>query len=140
MAKQINGIAASNGVAIAKAYKLITPDLSFDKRTIDDVQVEKSRLEAAFLASKADLEKIRDKAAASMGNEAAEVFTAHIMVLEDPEFTGGIEQAIESDAINAEAALQQVADMYIALFEGMADSNAYMAERSADIRDVTKRI
>ncbi|RRG17520.1 phosphoenolpyruvate--protein phosphotransferase [Weissella viridescens] len=140
MAKQINGIAASNGVAIAKAYKLITPDLSFDKRTIDDVQVEKSRLQAAFLASKADLEKIRDKAAASMGDEAAEVFTAHIMVLEDPEFTGGIEQAIETDTVNAEAALQQVADMYIALFEGMADTNAYMAERAADIRDVTKRI
>lgn len=140
MTKQIKGIAASNGVAIAKAYKLEDPDLSFDTRTIDDVQAEKSRLEAAFLESKADLEQIRDKAAASMGEDEAEVFNAHIMVLEDPEFTGGIEQAIDNDKTNAEAAVKQVSDTYITMFESMADTNAYMAERAADIRDVTKRV
>ncbi|MBM7617999.1 phosphotransferase system enzyme I (PtsI) [Weissella uvarum] len=140
MTKEIKGIAASNGVAIAKAYKLEDPDLSFDTRTIDDVQAEKGRLEAAFSASKADLEKIHDKAVETMGEEAAEVFNAHIMVLADPEFTGAIEQAIENDSVNAETALKQVSDMYITMFEGMADSNAYMAERAADIRDVTKRV
>lgn len=48
MAKEIKGIAASNGVAIAKAYKLVDPDLSFDTRTVDDVQAEKDRVAAAF--------------------------------------------------------------------------------------------
>lgn len=140
MTKEINGIAASNGVAIAKAYKLVDPDLSFETRTVDDVQAEADRLTAAFLASKTDLEQIRDKAAESMGKEEAEVFTAHIMVLEDPEFTGGIIGKIESDHVNAEAALKDLSDMYIQMFESMADDNPYMAERAADIRDVTKRI
>ncbi|MBC6498410.1 hypothetical protein H7R52_05160 [Weissella confusa] len=67
---------------------LLDPDLSFDTRTVDDVQAEKDRVAAAFLASKTDLEQIRDKAATSMGKEEAEVFTAHIMVLEDPELLG----------------------------------------------------
>jgi len=140
MAQVIEGIAASNGVAIAKAYKLVDPDLSFDQVTIDDVQAEKDRVNAAFSVSKADLEQIRAKAAQNMGEAEAEVFTAHIMVLEDPELIGGIGNAIESDKINAESALKNVTDMYIAMFEGMADDNPYMAERAADIRDVTKRV
>ena len=140
MAKEIKGIAASNGVAIAKAYKLVDPDLSFDTRTVDDVQAEKYRVAAAFLASKTDLEQIRDKAATSMGAEEAEVFTAHIMVLEDPELLGGISAKIDSDSVNAEAALKETTDMYIGMFEAMADDNPYMAERAADIRDVTKRV
>ena len=61
MTNKITGIAASNGVAIAKAYKLVDPDLSFETRTIDDTQGEKDRIRAAFLSSKADLEKIRDR-------------------------------------------------------------------------------
>jgi len=140
MAKEITGIAASNGVAIAKAYKLVDPDLSFETRNVEDVQAEKARVEAAFLASKADLEKIRDKAAESMGAEEAEVFTAHIMVLEDPEMMGGITGKIDSDKVNAESALKETTDMYIGMFEAMADDNPYMAERAADIRDVTKRV
>lgn len=140
MAKEITGIAASNGVAIAKAYKLVDPDLSFETRNVEDVQAEKARVEAAFLASKADLEKIRDKAAESMGAEEAEVFTAHIMVLEDPEMMAGITGKIDSDKVNAEAALKDTTDMYIGMFEAMADDNPYMAERAADIRDVTKRL
>ncbi|TYC47949.1 phosphoenolpyruvate--protein phosphotransferase [Weissella muntiaci] len=140
MANEIKGIAASNGVAIAKAYKLVDPDLSFEQRTIGDVEAEKGRLRAAFDASKKDLEQIRDKATASMGEAEAEVFTAHIMVLEDPELLGGIEGQIASEQVNAEVALKATTDMYIGMFEGMADDNPYMAERAADIRDVTKRI
>jgi phosphotransferase system enzyme I (PtsI) len=62
------------------------------------------------------------------------------MVLEDPELIGGIHNAIESEKINAEAALKNVTDTYIGMFEAMADDNPYMAERAADIRDVTKRV
>lgn len=140
MADEIRGIAASNGVAIAKAYKLVDPDLSFEQRTIENVEAEKGRLRAAFDASKADLEQIKAKAMASMGEAEAEVFTAHIMVLEDPELLAGIEGQITTDNVNAEAALTAITDTYIAMFEGMADDNPYMAERAADIRDVTKRV
>nr|CCC56050.1 phosphoenolpyruvate--protein phosphotransferase [Weissella thailandensis fsh4-2] len=140
MTNKITGIAASNGVAIAKAYKLVDPDLSFETRTIDDTQGEKDRIRAAFLSSKADLEKIRTKAEESMGADEAEVFTAHIMVTEDPELLSNINDKIDSDKTNAEAALVAVTDMFIGMFESMADDNPYMAERAADIRDVTKRV
>ena len=61
------------------------------------------------------------------------------MVLSDPEMVGQIKQNIQDNKVNAEAALKEVTDMYIGMFEAM-DDNAYMQERAADIRDVAKRI
>lgn len=61
------------------------------------------------------------------------------MVLADPEMTGQIKETIRAKQVNAEAALTEVTDMFIAIFEGMED-NPYMQERAADIRDVTKRV
>ena len=90
-------------------------------------------------ASSAELEKIRDKAAKSLGEEEAQVFDAHLMVLSDPEMIGQIKQHIQDNKVNAESSLKEVTDMYIGMFEAM-DDNAYMQERAADIRDVTKRV
>ena len=61
------------------------------------------------------------------------------MVLSDPEMIGQIKESIKTNKVNAEAALKEVTDMFITLFEGM-EGNAYMQERAADIRDVTKRV
>ena len=74
-----------------------------------------------------------------LGEEAAAVFDAHLMVLADPEMTGQIKETIRAKQVNAEAALTEVTNMFIAIFEGMED-NPYMQERAADIRDVTKRV
>ena len=74
-----------------------------------------------------------------MGDEEAQVFEAHLMILNDPEFTGAIENEIKDSKINAEAALDETAKKFIAIFEGMTD-NPYMQERAADVRDVSKRI
>lgn len=139
MTKKLSGIAASNGVAIAKAYKLVDPDLSFDNKSITDVDAEKGRLNAAFRASIDDLTKIKAKAAENLGAEEAEVFEAHITILSDPEMIASMEQQIENDKVNAETALKSVTDMFIGMFEAMTD-NTYMQERAADIRDVTKRV
>ncbi|WP_348922239.1 phosphoenolpyruvate--protein phosphotransferase [Enterococcus rotai] len=139
MSEMLKGIAASDGVAIAKAYLLVQPDLSFDKKSVDDTSAEESRLDAALAKSTTELQAIREKAAQSLGEEEAQVFDAHLMVLADPEMIGQIKQNIQDNKVNAESALKEVTDMYIGMFEAM-DDNAYMQERAADIRDVAKRI
>ena len=139
MTKMLKGIAASDGVAVAKAYLLVQPDLSFETVTVEDISAEEARLDAALAASQDELSVIREKAVESLGEEAAAVFDAHLMVLADPEMTGQIKETIRAKQVNAEAALTEVTDMFIAIFEGMED-NPYMQERAADIRDVTKRV
>ncbi|MFV0556996.1 MAG: phosphoenolpyruvate--protein phosphotransferase [Lactovum sp.] len=139
MTKKLTGIAASSGVAIAKAYLLVQPDLSFETKTVENTGNEEARLDVALEASKVELSLIKDKAIVSLGEEAAAVFDAHLMVLSDPEMIDQIKENIRGKKVNAEAAVKEVTDMFIAIFEGM-DDNPYMQERAADIKDVTKRV
>ena len=139
MTKQLKGIAVSDGIAVAKAYLLVEPDLSFEKKSIENVDQEVARLTDALGQSTVELQAIRDKAAKSLGEEEAQVFDAHLMVLSDPELVGAVEGNIKDNNVNAESALKEVTDMFIGMFESMED-NPYMQERAADIKDVTKRV
>ncbi|MGY0693588.1 phosphoenolpyruvate--protein phosphotransferase [Virgibacillus sp. FSP13] len=134
----IDGIAASNGIAIAKAYQLVTPDLSFDKKTIDNPNAEIERLNKALEISKEELEKIKAHAKQEIGDEHAEIFSAHLLVLSDPELINPIKDKIKSENVIAESALDETANMFIDMFKNM--DNEYMRERAADIQDVTKRV
>ncbi|WEG73820.1 phosphoenolpyruvate--protein phosphotransferase [Vagococcus intermedius] len=139
MAEMLKGIGASDGVAVAKAYLLVQPDLSFEKKTVEDSEGEIARLQSALAKSTEELQAIRDKAADSLGEAEAQVFDAHLMVLSDPEMIGSIESNIKDNKTNAESGLKEVTDMFIGMFEAMED-NPYMQERAADIKDVAKRI
>lgn len=134
----LQGIAASNGIAIAKAYKLVEPDFSFEKRTIEAPADEVARFQSALQTAKAELEQIRDHAGTELGADKAAIFDAHLLVLSDPELISPIEDKINTENVNAEHALKETADMFISMFESM--DNEYMKERAADIRDVTKRV
>lgn len=134
----LQGIAASNGIAIAKAYRLVEPNLQFEKKTVEDITLEVNRFKAAIDKSKAELEAIRDRAHIELGADKAAIFEAHLLVLTDPELNGPIEDKIKSEKVNAESALKETADMFVMMFEQM--DNEYMKERAADIRDVTKRV
>jgi phosphoenolpyruvate-protein phosphotransferase (PTS system enzyme I) len=134
----LNGIAASNGIAIAKAYRLVEPDMSFQKKTISDASAEVLRFRSALDVSKSELASIRDRAEQELGRDKAAIFEAHLLVLSDPELITPIEDKINSDKVNAESALKETSDFFIQMFEQM--DNEYMRERAADIRDVTKRV
>ena len=139
MSKKITGIAASDGYAHAKVYRLIEPDLTIEKTEIEDPAIEIERLKEAIEKSSAEIGRIREIAAQSLGEEEAQVFDAHAMILSDPEMTSQVEEAITTNKINAEAAYEEVTDTFITMFEGMED-NPYMQERAADIQDVRKRV
>ena len=139
MKPTLQGIAASDGIAIAKVYTLTEPDLSFSKVSVEDTENEISRLEKALEVSTKEIELIKETALKNLGEEEAQVFEAHLMVLSDPGLVGQVKDAITSQKVNAEHALKEVSDMFISIFAGMED-NPYMQERAADIRDVSKRI
>lgn len=136
--KNLKGIAASSGIAIGKAYRLVEPDFTITKKTISDTKNEIDRFQTAVSHAKSDLEIIRTKALNELGEEKAQIFDAHMLVLSDPELLSSIEGKISSDMVNAEIALKETADMFITMFEQM--DNEYMRERAADIKDVSKRV
>ncbi|NUK28916.1 phosphoenolpyruvate--protein phosphotransferase [Parageobacillus sp. VR-IP] len=138
MTKTIQGIAASSGIAIAKAYRLETPNLVVEKKEIADPQTEVARFETAVAQAKEELEAIKRHALEQLGEDKAAIFAAHLLVLDDPELLNPVKEKIQTEKVNAEYALHETASMFISMFEAM--DNEYMKERAADIRDVTKRV
>jgi len=134
----IKGIAASNGIAISKVFKLIDPDLTVKKATISNVEEEMNLYKEAIANTIADLEKIKIKASQSLGEEEAAVFDAHINMANDPELTSQTLDKIKSENVNAAYSFDEVSNMFIGMFESM--DNEYFRERAADIKDVKKRV
>lgn len=134
----MKGIGASPGIAIGKALVVEESEIVIEKKSISDIDSELKKLSDAVLISKEELTKVKEKVAQEVGEEEAEIFGAHLLVLEDPEFIGEAENKIKNENINAEYALNEVKDMFVSIFESM--DNAYMKERAADVKDVTNRV
>lgn len=132
------GIAASKGYAIGKIFIQEHEEIIISDEKVTDIEGEKAKLKAALETSREQLEKIKAKATESMGEEKAAVFEAHITLLDDPEFTGAMELEIDNNNSNAMKAVDDVTNTFVMIFESMED--AYMRERAADIKDVSKRI
>ena len=132
------GIAASKGYAIGKVFLQVNEEIAITDEKISDIEAEKAKLQKALDDSRTQLEKIKEKALIEMGAEKAQVFEEHITLLDDPEFTGAMQNEIESNSINSMKAVKSVTDMFVSIFDAMED--AYMKERAADIKDVSKRI
>ncbi|KNX61526.1 hypothetical protein JT65_14530, partial [Listeria monocytogenes] len=73
MAKELKGIAASDGIAIAKAYLLVDPDLSYEKTEVTAVESEVKRFDSALDVSRTELSMLREKAAKDLGEDKAQI-------------------------------------------------------------------
>ncbi len=132
------GIGASPGIALGKALVLKEAELVIERKSIHDVQAEINKLEDAVKISKEELVKVKEKAFNELGEHEAQIFEAHLLVLEDPELLDSTIAKIQDEKVNSEYALNEVKETFVSLFESM--DNEYMRERAADIKDVTNRI
>ena len=134
----LKGIAASAGVSVAKVYKLETPKAVITKKENCDVDEELKKFDAALEKTVKDIEGVKERAAKRLAADELAVFDAHLMMVNDPELAGQIQQMIKNDKVNAEYATEQVADQMVTMFESM--DNDYFRERAADVKDVTFRL
>ncbi|SFK70403.1 phosphoenolpyruvate--protein phosphotransferase [Brevibacillus centrosporus] len=136
----LKGIPVSAGIAIAPIVRLSQDQPIAYETAISsaDVSSHQSRLAQSIELSRQQLEQLRVQTEEQLGAEKAAILSAHLAFLDDPAFTGEMNSAIESQLLSASAAVSQVADQFISLFESMDD--AYMRERADDIRDVSRRL
>lgn len=133
----LKGIAASSGVVVSKVFKLQPPVLDI-KKVNSNADEEIVKLQDALKKTQEDIQAIKEKAVGKLSDEELAIFDAHLMVTNDPDFIGQIEETIKNEKVNAEYATEQIASGFIAMFDGMDDP--YFKERAADIRDVTFRL
>jgi phosphotransferase system enzyme I (PtsI) len=136
----LKGIAASPGIEIGKVHVISHEQINIETRLIEkeEVQEEIKKLKAAIEISKSQLQEIKKQAEQKLGADKAEIFGAHLMVLEDPVLLEEIESKINNELITADNSVSQVVKNYVEIFANMEDE--YMKERAADIKDVGERI
>ncbi|MBZ6006511.1 MULTISPECIES: phosphoenolpyruvate--protein phosphotransferase [Paraclostridium] len=132
------GTGASPGVALGKALVIEHSELNIEKKNIENVETEVEKLQAAVEESKKELEQVKERAKVELGEHEAEIFEAHLLVLQDPELIDQTIAKIKDEKVNADFALNEVKEMFVSIFESM--DNEYMRERAADIKDVTNRV
>lgn len=138
MSREIPGVKASAGIVIGAALLLHDSELEVKTVSVEDADAEIRRFQEALEKAKVDLREISERVEREMGSEHADIFRAHLMVLEDPELVDTVTATIQQERVNAESALNDAAQSFISIFEQM--DNEYMRERAADIRDVTRRV
>ncbi|MFP3728572.1 phosphoenolpyruvate--protein phosphotransferase [Priestia filamentosa] len=138
MNKILEGIAASAGISIGKAFILKELELDIEEKKVEDINSELERFTKALDSSKKQLQQIKERTLLNLGKDKAEIFEAHLLILEDPELIGNIKNDISHNKVNAEYAVHDVSSVFVEMFESM--ENEYMKERAADIRDVSKRV
>jgi phosphotransferase system enzyme I (PtsI) len=104
----------------------------------DELEVERLRFRAAVTLATQQVLAIKELAEQRFGKDHAYIFDAHLLLLEDEKLLGDIEQHISDENVNAEWAVQVVADRLLYLYSQIKDD--YLRERSADIEDVTQRL
>ncbi|ADK69099.1 phosphoenolpyruvate--protein phosphotransferase [Mycoplasma mycoides] len=138
MSKQIKGIAASEGISLARALVIKEIKLDVQKQLIDDVDQQIAKLEQAINQTITDLKKIQKITLEKLGEEKAAIFDAHQDIANDPAIKEEVVQLIKTEKVNAEYALFIVSNNYFEMFSQLGDP--YFKERSADIKDISSRI
>lgn len=135
----LRGIGVSPGVVIGPAFLVMTETPKVVKHTIaaTKVQGEVARFESALIETRRQirgLQKDMEERAPGSGS----ILEAHLLVLDDRSFAGEILKRIRNDRKNAEFIVSEVSDKYASVLLSVQD--AYLRERVADIRDVTRRV
>ncbi|CNL00589.1 phosphoenolpyruvate-protein phosphotransferase PtsI [Yersinia proxima] len=136
----ISGILVSPGIAFGKALLLKEDEIVINRKKIsaDQVEQEVERFKTGRAKAAEQLEAIKTKAEASLGEEKAAIFEGHIMLLEDEELEQEIIALIKDDKQSADAAAYSVIEGQAKALEELDDE--YLKERAADVRDIGKRL
>lgn len=105
---------------------------------LEETAPELERFHAALAVTRRQLEMIQTQVAARIGARDAEIFEAHLLVLEDVVLLEEIRRAITEQRVNAEAAVDGVVNRYASALAGVEDE--YLRERAADVRDIGHRL
>lgn len=134
----IQGKGVSGGVANGPLCFYQRGDHDIAKHEVADTEAEKQRFESARQTAMEQLKALYEKALAEAGEEGAELFEAHQMMLDDLDYVEGIQDLIDGEQVNAEYAVSQVAEQFAQMFASMDDS--YMQARAADVKDISNRV
>ncbi|MFA4990172.1 MAG: phosphoenolpyruvate--protein phosphotransferase [Candidatus Omnitrophota bacterium] len=137
---QIKGIAAAMGISVGLAYKVGKEEFNIPRQLINEqeIPVQIQLFEEALIKTRREIIELQKRISAEMGQEEAQIFDAHLLVLEDRMLIEEVISRLKKDKLNVAFIFQEVLKKYVSVFSNIEDE--YLKERIADINDVGKRI
>lgn len=137
---ELKGIAAASGISIGPAYKIGKEEFVVTKEPIkpQDIPLQIQLFEEALIRTRHEIMELQKKIAVEMGQEQAEIFDAHLLVLEDRMLIEEVILRLKQEYVNVAYIFSEVLKKYINVFSKIEDE--YLKERVADVNDVGKRI
>ncbi|MDD5252411.1 MAG: phosphoenolpyruvate--protein phosphotransferase [Candidatus Omnitrophota bacterium] len=137
---QLKGIGAAGGISIGAAYKLGKEEFIVLPETItwEDIPLQIQLFEEALIKTRREIIELQKKISSDMGQDEAQIFDAHLLVLEDRMLIEEVISRLKKEQLNVAYIFSEVLKKYISVFLKIEDE--YLKERIADINDVGKRI
>lgn len=132
------GIGASAGIGIGSVVIVKEPSLEYSNTSVSDVVSEKERFNSALDKCIAKTQVMAEDMKTRVGEKEAEILEGHVLLLMDPEMSGQINANIENEKMCAEAAVEQVCDMYAQMFASIDDE--MFQQRATDVCDIKTRL
>jgi phosphotransferase system enzyme I (PtsI) len=137
---ELKGIAAASGISIGVAYKIGKEELVVPRHEITekDIPLEIQLFEEALIKTRREIIELQKRIGSEMGKDEAQIFDAHLLVLEDRMLIEEVISRLKSDKLNVAFIFHEVLKKYVSVFSKIEDE--YLKERIADINDVGKRV
>lgn len=135
---KFNGTSVFGGIAIGSLCIFQKKKNKIERWQIENAEQEVQRFENAKETGISQLKELYDKALKDVGEAEAMIFEVHQMMMDDGDYVDSICSIIREEHTNAEYAVSQVQNRFVAMFEAMDDD--YMRGRAADIRDISERL
>ena len=137
---KLKGIAAASGISIGPAYRIDKEEFVIPKQPIrqEDIPFQIQLLEEALIQTRKEILELQKMIATELGQDQAEIFDAHLLVLEDHMLIEEVIVRLKKELVNVAYIFYEVLKKYIEVFSKIEDE--YLKERTADVNDVGKRI
>ena len=136
----LKGIAASPGITIARAHRVGKEELVIPKDPIkvEEIPIQIQLFEEALIATRREIIELQKRISFEMGQDEAQIFDAHLLVLEDRMLIEDVIARLKKDLLNVAFIFSEVLKKYIEVFSKIEDE--YLRERTSDLNDVGKRV
>ena len=137
---QLKGIPAAPGIAIGPAYKLGKEEFNIIPQDIkeDQIPLQIQLFEEAIIKTRKEILNLQKKISEEMGHDTAEIFDAHLLVLEDRMLIEEVINTLKKERLNVAYVFSKVLKKYVNVFSKIEDE--YLRERIIDVNDIGKRI
>ena len=135
----LHGMGISNGRVggVLRFFKRQPQDSTTADSSFTSSCEERNRMQKALDDAKQEILALQKRTAEELGENEAQIFEIHAMLLEDEDLGEGLEREIARGS-RAEEAVHITADQYVKMLGELNDP--YLAARTADVRDIERRL